>query len=440
MYTLLAFPKGHLRAVAIVLGFSFQPACADVGFVPLWTVQLGTGDYEESYGVSADNLGNAYVAGGAQAAPLNPSSGVLSKYASDGALLWTQRLGSSPYDVAYDVSADSLGNVYVSGGWRHTGSVNAFVNKYDALGNLLWTTPLTPSPTNTDSLQRADISADNLGNFYVSGATIIGNTIDAFISKYDATGDLQWTRQYATEGIDVSYGVSADGLGNVYIAGATTGSLAVPNLGTWDAFVSKYDADGNLLWTRQRATDGIDIVRGVSSDGLGSIYIAGETIDDSGDYASFVSKYDSMGVLAWTSYLNATALSYGVSADSLGNVFIAGDMIASLDGIVSRNAFVSKYNSLGHFIGTRLVGSDDYDSSPGISADGLGNVYISGFTYGSLGGMHAGHSDSFVAKFGVPEPKTIFLALISGIALLPLRRSLKIDALALKLTGLACAD
>ena len=35
----------------------------------------------------------------------------------------------------------------------------------------------------------------------------------------------------------------------------------------------------------------------------------------------------------------------------------------------------------------------------GISADGLGNVYISGYTEGSLGGPNAGDKDAFVAKF-----------------------------------------
>jgi hypothetical protein len=46
--------------------------------------------------------------------------------------------------------------------------------------------------------------------------------------------------------------VSADVLGNVFISGY---SLADPDAGDYDAFVSKYDAAGNLLWTRQIPTD-----------------------------------------------------------------------------------------------------------------------------------------------------------------------------------------
>jgi hypothetical protein len=38
----------------------------------------------------------------------------------------------------------------------------------------------------------------------------------------------------------------------------------------------------------------------------------------------------------------------------------------------------------------------------GVSADGLGNVYISGYTEGSLGGTNAGGTDAFVAKITDP--------------------------------------
>ena len=57
---------------------------------------------------------------------------------------------------------------------------------------------------------------------------------------------------------DDSFGVSADGLGNVYISGYTDGSLGGPNAGGDDAFVSKYDAAGNFQWTQQLGTSATD--------------------------------------------------------------------------------------------------------------------------------------------------------------------------------------
>ena len=50
---------------------------------------------------------------------------------------------------------------------------------------------------------------------------------------------VEWTRQLGTSAYDASQGVSADGLGNVYISGGSSGSLAGPNAGGYDAFVAK---------------------------------------------------------------------------------------------------------------------------------------------------------------------------------------------------------
>ena len=46
---------------------------------------------------------------------------------------------------------------------------------------------------------------------------------------------------------------------------------------------------------------------------------------------------------------------------------------------------------------TRQLGTSSLDASYGVSADGLGNVYISGATRGSLGGANAGYADAFLA-------------------------------------------
>jgi hypothetical protein len=66
---------------------------------------------------------------------------------------------------------------------------------------------------------------------------------------------------------------------------------------------------------------------------------------------------------------------------------------------------------------TRQHGSSSDDVGRGVSADGLGNVYLSGTIEGSLGGTNAGLSDVFVAKFSdpeIPEPSAASLAVLSA--------------------------
>ncbi len=206
---------------------------------------------------------------------------------------------------------------------------------------------------------------------------------------------LQWTRQLGTAKDDVSNGVSADGLGNVYISGSTSGSLTGVSAGNVDAFVSKYNGAGALQWTRQIGTLSLDRSSGVSADGLGNVYITGDTLGslagtNVGDWDTFVSKYDETGSLQWTRQLGTARfdMSNSVSADGLGNVFISGYTQGSLAGSNAGgvDAFVSKYDAAGFLQWTRQLGTSSNDRSLGVAADSLGNIFISGYTQGRTRG------------------------------------------------------
>lgn len=384
-----------------------------------WVRQLGTGSVDVSYGVSADGLGNVYISGYTEGSLEGTIAGItdgfLSKYNSSGTLLWTEQFGSSGYDRSYGVSADGLGSVYISGNTTgslegtNAGRSDVFVSKYNDSGSLLWTKQLGSSSHETSF----GVSADDLGNVFISGSTSgnLGGTngvvSDAFVSKYNTSGTLLWTTQIDSGGHDNSRSVSADGLGNVFISGYTDSTLGETSAGSLDGFVSKFDTSGALLWTEQLGTSVFDISYGVSADGLGNVFISGYTdsiLDGTsgGGRDAFVSKYDDDGTLLWTRQTGASSSdsSYGVSADEMGNVYISGYTFGSLDGanVGGADAFVSKYDANGRLLWTKQSGTSSKDESNSVSADGLGNVYISGMTEGSFGGTHAGDLDAFVLK------------------------------------------
>jgi hypothetical protein len=60
------------------------------------------------------------------------------------------------------------------------------------------------------------------------------------------------------------------------------------------------------------------------------------------------------------------------------------------------------------------MGTASTDLSFGVSANGFGSVFLSGYTTGSIVGTSAGDWDTFVAKFTeVPEPaSTAIIALV----------------------------
>ena len=404
-----------------------------------WSRQLGTSADDEAYRLWADGLGNVYISGYTWGSLGGPSAGTrdtfLAKYDAVGTLQWNRQFGTPRGEGARSLSGDGLGNVFIAGftsgslDGTNAGLFDAYLRKYDAAGNLQWGRQFGTA-AEEGSL---GVSADGLGNVYISGYTdgsLDGTNAglsDAYLRKYDGTGDLQWGRQFGTSGHDGLEDVSADGLGSVYVTGYTYGSLDGPNAGESDAYLRKYDDAGNIQWTRQFGTAASDGSVGVSADGLGNVFLAGYTSGNldgpnAGLGDAYLRKYDAAGNLQWARQFGTSnyEASWAVSADGLGNVYVSGYTRGSLGGpnAGGSDSFVAMYDTAGALRWIQQLGSSA-DEGGYVSADGLGNVYISGFTDGSLGGPNAGGRDVWMAKFsdsGVPEPSTLLLA---GFALVP---------------------
>jgi hypothetical protein len=151
------------------------------------------------------------------------------------------------------------------------------------------------------------VAVDSAGNAYITGftdGTLDGQTnaggIDAFLAKYDSSGNKLWVKLLGTSGNDGAFGVAVDASGNAYITGYVGGSLdGQTYAGLGDAFIAKYDSSGNKQWVKLLGTSGSDGAGGVAVDASGNVYIAGNTngnLDgqtNAGDYDAFIAKYNS---------------------------------------------------------------------------------------------------------------------------------------------------
>ena len=89
---------------------------------------------------------------------------------------------------------------------------------------------------------------------------------------------IEWSTQIGTSRSRPKvFSVAVDSSGNTYISGVTGGDLDGTNAGSADAFLTKFDASGNVLWTRQIGTAKFDGCRAVAVDSAGYIYISGGT-------------------------------------------------------------------------------------------------------------------------------------------------------------------
>jgi uncharacterized protein (TIGR03437 family) len=117
----------------------------------------------------------------------------------------------------------------------------------------------------------------NMGGGALPGQTSSGG-YDAFVKKYDLNGNPLWARQFGTGVSDIPYGAGSDGSG-VYLVGTTFGILpGQTSSGNYDSYIRKYDTGGNEIWTLQFGTKSSDRANGVAANSSG-VYIAGNTAD-----------------------------------------------------------------------------------------------------------------------------------------------------------------
>jgi hypothetical protein len=239
-----------------------------------------------------DSSGSAYVTGWFSGiVDFDPGSGVdnqtcngvvdafLSKFDSSGNFKWARTWGGGVYDYGFGVAVDGTGNAYVTGDFydtvdfdpgpgvdNHTsnGEPDAFLSKFDSSGNFLWAKTWGGNSSETGCGVTVDIS----GNVYVRGLFyltvdfdpgpgvdnhISNGEYDAFLSKFDSSGDFFWAKTWGGIDYDYGYGVAVDGTGNAYVTGSFRSTVdfdpgsGVDNHvsnGYEDAFLSKFPPDG----------------------------------------------------------------------------------------------------------------------------------------------------------------------------------------------------
>lgn len=337
-----------------------------------WIRQLGSSVADTAYAVTTDNAGNVFLTGvtAGNLAGTRQSSSTdawIAKYDTNGNQQWVRQFGTDIINQAFDIETDDTGNVYVTGltvkgegGSGIPATDDYWVTKYDTNGNRIFFrefgSTVNPNGFNFDEAYGLAVNGD--GSSYVSGWTLgnLGGTnaglYDAFVAKQDTNGNQVWVRQFGTPTYEFSWDADSDTQGNVYATGWTLGNLGGTNAGQYDAWLVKYDTNGNQQWIRQFGGSGDDEAFGVQTGLDGSVYVTGYTDgslegSNAGSFDAWVAKYDSSGNRSWI----------------------------------------------------QQFGTRDSDLGLGITIDDVsGSLYVTGTTESSLGAANAGTIDSWVAK------------------------------------------
>ncbi|MCT7955508.1 SBBP repeat-containing protein [Laspinema palackyanum] len=387
---------------------------------PNWIQQLGTANDDRAYAMTRDPLGHLYLGGQTQGGLGGTPQGDWdiwwAKYDSSGNPLWTQQLASANDDRAYSLTSDPLGNLYIAGttsgllAETNGAGYDALIAKYDSSGNPLWIKQFG-SMTTDDA---RTIVTDSTGNLYIAGDTwgdvggVNAGESDAWFGKYDSSGNPLWVQQLGSIGTENTTEVSVDTAGNLYVSGYTTGSLGAANAGGEDAWIAKYDSNGQQLWVRQFGTETADKAIANAVDSTGNIYLTGWTQStlggsSAGSWDAWIAKYDPTGNLLWMQQLG-TANSDGaldIQIDTDDRIYLTGNTWGSWENSSNAgesDAWVAKYDGSGNRLWVKQFGSEGQDPAFGMAIAPDGKIHLSGWTSGDLGGSNAGSYDAWIAQ------------------------------------------
>lgn len=286
----------------------------------LWARAADSGLAQFGSGVTVDQAGTCWVTGRFSGTnSFGPftlisrgnTDALLLKYDASGNLLWARSGGGAHVDQGTAVAVDASGNAVLLANIRSTdaafgsfvfstsGTADADVvlAKYDPAGNVVWAKQY--GGTGIDSA--TSMARDSSGNYFVTGsftsASLVfgGDTLtngslfsDVFLAKLDPDGNALWARAAHGPFAEAGSSVAADFAGNCYVAGFFQSTnlifdtLTLTNSETGlfvaaDAFIAKFDADGNLLWAAQPVGPDEQRAFGIAVDANANAYVTGWT-------------------------------------------------------------------------------------------------------------------------------------------------------------------
>ena len=435
----------------------------------LWAKHL---PYEYTHAINADREGHIYITGQTDTAllsgypPLPNHGSFVTKYNASGEPIWTKTFsGAWPESIAID----SASHIYIVGVYEDSALVwdghvlvnttrntsglcwSAFVAMLDSSGTCLWIRG-DSSSANSEALK---VDIDPSGYIYVSGSIqakaffghftlpYVGNNDNAFIIKYNISGDVVWAIS-GSGGDGISMAI--DKWGHIYQSGYLSDSAisfgsvtcippAIPG-GNFGGYIARFDTAGHAMWIRARknsmyfgewhiATDEAGNVIEVNNYDLPHVIGIDTLTVIPGNCNMELIKYDSSGNLVWTkSAGNIFFISpNNIVTDKWGNIFVGGHIgCNTADSVhfdtISLNCqpayvpFLVKYDRCAKAVYATVLGNDTTNFSEILNMTSkdstlyiIGSYTRPGITIGdtTLSAVH-GWQDCFLAGWiGTPK-------------------------------------
>lgn len=459
---------GYLTDVSYELGKYNKQRALTIDPALQWATLIEGESDQRFPAVASDNIGNTFLVSESyallfpvtdngtyfQGTNQGSSDGTVLKMSADGVFEWATYYGGSSVDVFNDLVVDQSNNLIALGRTQssnlptenadqssNSGGRELFLVKFSNNGERIFATYYG----GRDDDYAGGLALDAEDNIYIAGVTkspdlpipvgttpfqgALNGTADAFVTRYSSAGELEWSTYYGGSGVDgnlsaANSGTSAiacDGA-SIYFTGVTQSSdlplnnaIQTSNAGASDAFVARFDLNGNMIWSTYLGGDALDIASRIALDNSGDVYICGYTLSSNyptrdplqpnlqGDVDAFLTKLDADGNMVWSTYIGGrvrelgTYESLGMVVDDCDNIYmsystVSDDIITASDisspcvdeyvddAVATNNTIVlSRFSADGELLWVTYYGSGmatGYESD--LAIDYKGNLFLAG--------------------------------------------------------------
>ncbi|MBK7569466.1 MAG: T9SS type A sorting domain-containing protein [Chitinophagales bacterium] len=310
----------------------------------IWTRMFGGVGADQGNAVMQTLDGGYMVAGATNSFGAGGLDAYLIKTDAGGNLLWTKTIGTAGNDAAYGIvqTADSG---YVFSGNELTYGINGFAHlvKTDKNGNVVW------SKTFGNSIRKNYIFSleQTSDNGFIMGGyenNFISTNDEFSMIKADSAGNMVWYKTYGDMYFDHNFSVCEAADGGYAIAGINF-ELGGYN---FDVNIIKTDMDGIVEWTKKYGGAGHEDVYSIEATEDGGFVFAGSSSSFSPYQNAFITKTDSIGNVIWSKTMNGTGYDILFSAEETADGgFVFSGVKDEVDG-VSGDLFLVKTDADGN--------------------------------------------------------------------------------------------
>lgn len=345
-----------LRILAIFLAVFICGSAHSQHFEWIDQVGLNGGGNDYTLDMAEDREGHVYTSGMMKnsssvgsgpyqvtLAPFGDQDLLIAKYHDNGNLIWAKRYGSGLTEQGAAIEADTSGNIFVSGLFQTSFSMdgfnltaygvnNGYLAKLDSSGNVIWAVDWGNSGSSTVV---HDIAIDEYGHTYVLGSfkatTIIGNDTltsqgdsDIYLSKFDSLGNALWSKRYGNTLLDDGNTLKMLENGDLMAVGKCNGNVMFDTVqinGINLAWICKFDTSGQAIWGVHIGGDIGVRIGGMDADENNNVYVSANFLDTAyisadssqvlitnGSSDLVVLKLDQYGQLLWQHTYGGAAL------------------------------------------------------------------------------------------------------------------------------------